>query len=377
MNKQDITISVPSTPPPSYTAENQSLTRLAIKTILFTFGFVIILFSISTVVAGFFLNHKLNQFLSTAGIEREKFFQTIEIGLSTTPQQTDGRVNILLLGTDELENRADSVILTDTLLLVSLDLDDNTAYTLPLPRDLWSEEYQTKINALYHYGAERSPESPENFPQEVISEMIGLPIHHTLVLKLSDVSEIIDMLDGIDVAVENGFTDEQFPRSDVDITTVTDPKLLYETVTFVDGQQHMDGQTALKYIRSRHSEGDEGTDNARSQRQQQVVSALITKLTSREILLNPTQLGHLYAFYLKNYDRNLSMTQVVAISKRILEKETLPSLENKILTIYPDDENGLITHPHPAQYDNQWVYTRRDPENFRLELNKIIGIDQE
>ena len=122
---------------------------------------------------------------------------------------------------------------------------------------------------------------------------------------------IIDLLGGITVDVSEGFTDTEFPRDDVDLTTAKTHDELYETVTFKTGNQDMDGVTALKYIRSRKSTNlEQGTDIARSERQQQVLTALVNKLLSFSVIRDTDTLAELYLYYNTEFDQQISKLEV-------------------------------------------------------------------
>src|SRR5690606_24972997 len=115
---------------------------------------------------------------------------------------------------------------------------------------------------------------------------------------LSDVAELVDIVGGIEVDVSHTFEDDRYPRDGVDVTTETDPAKSYETDQFEQGLQVFDGPTALKYARTRTShDPTEGSDQARIRRQQQVLNALVSKLSDQKVLSNPTTLGRLYRWY--------------------------------------------------------------------------------
>jgi len=65
----------------------------------------------------------------------------------------------------------------------------------------------------------------------------------------------------------------------------------YQTVRFTEGDQTMDGDTALKYVRSRHGTNGEGSDFARSKRQQKVILAVKEKLSGFGTLANPSKVN--------------------------------------------------------------------------------------
>jgi anionic cell wall polymer biosynthesis LytR-Cps2A-Psr (LCP) family protein len=344
--------------------------KATLLAIVIAFGLLLLTGAVMAGVA----YHKFNQFLSNAEITKDEFTQTIETGLSQQPSQENGYKNVLLLGVDTLETRGESLPLTDTMMLISLNMNTGSVTTLPLPRDLWHEEYKTKINALYTYGFERFPDNPARFPEETIESMTGIPIHHTVVLSMDQVGHVIDLLGGVEIDVKEGFTDTEFPRSDVDVTVERDPAKLYETISFSPGKQTMSGETALKFIRSRHSEGDQGTDLARSQRQQQVITAVIDRIKQKDVILNTKKMGVLYRYYLDTFANSFSPEEGLATLKTLYPLRNQVKFNSHELTVFPDDEKGAIVHPLPKLYNNQWVYIPRDEKTFTQSIQEALGM---
>jgi LCP family protein required for cell wall assembly len=341
-----------------------SLFSAVIKTTFLTFS-VSIIFSLLTVLAAsYWIWGQVNVFTNAAGTTPTQMYQLAKTGWNKPVIQTGGHKNVLLLGVDKVANREGHPVLTDTMILLSLNTNSGEISAVSLPRDLWSADYQTKINALYSYGDNYYPGEPHLFTQEVMMDMTQVPIHHTLVLSLEQVARVVDLVGGIEVDVLTGFTDDQFPRSDVDIAVVSDPALLYETVAFETGFQSMDSQTALKFIRSRYSNSDEGNDQARSARQQLVITSLISKVTSEEVLTNPKLVGELYAFYTQNYSTSIEPTEIIAILKLYLSQNWNIAFNSQPLAIYPEDKTGVIFHPPPESTQNLWVYQARDDQDF-------------
>ena len=94
--------------------------------------------------------------------------------------------------------------------------------------------------------------------------------------------ELVDAVEGLYINVENSFTDYNYPAERGYGT---------QTISFKAGPQLMDGDTALKYARSRQSQqNSEGSDYARAKRQHKVIDAFIKKILSTETLLNPSKL---------------------------------------------------------------------------------------
>lgn len=364
--------SLPPAPQPQL-----SLTKLFLKTSLWTLIFLFGMFIITAGVGVVYLWSQAQIFARTANVELPALAQQINQGWQQTPTQTQGRKIILLLGVDTLAGRGNAPPLTDTMALLAVNFNDGTITSLPIPRDLWSQEYQTKINALYWYGQDRYPEQPQQFPTEVITQLTGLPIHHTVVLSLDQVSELIDLLGGVEINVETGFVDHEFPRPGVEVATEHDPTKLYMTVEFQPGPQIMNGERALQFMRSRHSGDDEGDDVARGRRQQQVIGATIAAITSPQNLKNPVLLGHLYQWYSRFFSNIIPLPEAVATAKALLPVRRQLVFTGQSLGVYPDDETGLLIHPPvTAQYQNQWVYTIREPATFARDVQARLGITQ-
>lgn len=350
-------------------SQPQLFLKINLLAVLIVSGmFLLTLFGI-----GIFAYSKFSKFTQTAGITKSDFLQTIDDGWHREPIETNGFKNILVLGVDTLETRGDSKPLTDSIILSSINLKTGKITLLPLPRDLWSQAYQTKINALYTYGLDRNSSHPQEFPEQVISEMIDLNIHHTLVISMENVAQIIDLVGGIVIDVEQGFVDQKFPRTDVDVTIENDPAELFETIEFKTGSQVMDGDTALKYIRSRHGDHEQNTDHARSTRQQAVIEAVLKKMISKKNILNAKLMAQLYDYYLLYFSQDLPVTELIATAKQLLPHRDQIQLNNHQITIYPDDPSGAIEHPAQYLYDNQWVYVIRDQNKFELQIKNSLN----
>lgn len=360
------------TPSSGKTKEKKNWKKILIVVIvvflLFIFGSVFIAYSI--------VHNYIQTFEKNAGVSTSSLYRQVQTGLHSTKYTDTKHLTVLLLGTDQLANRQGDPILTDTMLLLSLNLDSGQFSAVNFPRDLWSSEYKTKINALYEYGFQRYPDTPEQFPKEVIEQFSGVPITKTVILRLDQVSDLIDILGGVEIDVVESFTDEQFPRSDVDIRTETDPTKLYERVTFVQGLEVMNGERALKYIRSRKSSNiDEGTDDARSRRQQQVISAIIGQLSNPTVVKDPVLLGKLYQFYDQNFSQQFPLIELVEIANRLRTKMEYIQFSPSSLSIQDEEQSGVITHP-PIEKYGQWVYEVVNPMEFQKEVKEKLGIER-
>jgi len=203
----------------------------------------------------------------------------------------NGRTNILIMGKAGGDRSYDSPDLTDTMMLVSISLAKPNIKIISIPRDTWIPEIRAKINSAYYWGGQKSPGGGITLAKAITEEVVGVPIQYGAVIDFSGFKDIIDELGGIQVNVSNSFTDYYYPIAgkENDNCGGLDPSFMcrYQTVSFKAGQQTMNGDTALIFVRSRHAEGIEGTDLAREARQEKVIDAIKNKLLDKKVYENP------------------------------------------------------------------------------------------
>lgn len=247
--------------------------------------------------------------------------------------EEDDRVNILLLGVGGETHEAGN--LTDTIIIASLKPSTKQVSMVSLPRDLISPlNGWRKINSINAYAEKDDPGSGGEKTAESIGELLQLPIHYYIRVDFNGFEKIIDELGGVQINVENSFTDYMYPirgRED-------DPDYYsrFEKLSFTAGPTKMDGELALKYARSRHAAGIEGSDFARARRQQLLLEAIKNKLLSHQTLLNPVTIGKLVNELNKNLTTNLSAWELLRlwdISKDIDRSQII----NKVLNDAPDN----------------------------------------
>lgn len=261
------------------------------------------------------------------------------------------RTNILLLGAGGGDHPGAD--LTDSIMLISINLLTSDTVLVSLPRDIWVESLNSKLNAAYHLGEQKQAGSGLTLTKSAVSEITNQPIHYGVMLDFSGFKKAIDIVGGIDLYVPRGFTDEKYPiPGKEDVVPESDR---FEVIQFSPGEQHMDGSLALKYVRSRHAEGEEGTDYARSERQQRAILAFKEKLLSRQTIFNPKKI------------KNLKQTVLDSV-KTDLPPSTYPDLLKLALRIdqtnirtgivdqgsFNEDIPPLLYNP-PASLYGQWV----------------------
>jgi polyisoprenyl-teichoic acid--peptidoglycan teichoic acid transferase len=178
---------------------------------------------------------------------------------------TPARESVLILGSDARpdELRRGEVGRTDTLMLLVADRATPRLATVSVPRDLWVAipgNGEERINAAYELGGSQTA-------KQTVSNILGQRVDRYALIGLQGVRDVVDAVGGVDITVEQAIHDDAYPTDDYG----------YMTVDIPAGPQHMDGETALEYARTRHQDSDFG----RQMRQQRVLSAV------RQALLRP------------------------------------------------------------------------------------------
>jgi len=264
---------------------------------------------------------------------------------------TNNVTSFLLLGIRG--EGADSPNLSDTIIVFSYNHEKQAASLISIPRDLWVPSLKARINTAYHYGEEASPGAGINLSQAAILEITGLPVHYTAVIDFALFKDVIDLLGGIDIVNDSSFTDTEFPIPGRENSIPLSSR--FETISFPAGQIHMDGDTALKFVRSRHSTGESGTDFDRGKRQQIVISALKEKVLTPDFLLNEKKVSDLLDLINSRLRTNLKPELYPTLAKLAIDMQGKP-IKNIVLSDRPD-ENGItiLYNPPVYQYAGQWV----------------------
>jgi LCP family protein required for cell wall assembly len=274
-----------------------------------------------------------------------------------TPQEKvqnhNGSTNILVLGKGGQGH--DAPDLTDTIIFLSVSHRPASLRLISLPRDIWIPEIRAKVNSAYYWGNQRQPGGGMLLAKSTVEEIVGRPIHYAAVVDFAAFKSVVDVLGGVEVEVERGFTDERFPipgKENDECEGDPEFKCRYETVRFEKGLQRMDGDTALKFVRSRNAEGDEGTDIAREARQQKVITAIKKKILGKDVLFSPKTLLALLDVAKKHVETDLAGEALAIIARR-----TLQAKDEAASFVLPD--RFLLNPPKDQRFDNLYVFVPR------------------
>ena len=263
----------------------------------------------------------------------------VEDGLLTAKDKS----TIMIMGVDA---REDDVGRSDTLMIAAVDPKRNQASLLSVPRDtrvkIPSHGWD-KINAAYAYGsAKKGILGGEKLAQRTVEDFLGVNIDHYVVIDTHAFQKIIDAIGGIDIDVEKRMYYEDPWDDDGGLVIDLRP-----------GKQHMDGKTAVTYVRFRDEEGDIG----RIRRQQKFMKACMDKITSPAII---PKLPSVIKEVLGSVKTDLSMRQLLEFAGTLKESQ----------------KNGLKTDMVPGRplYISGISYWIPDVEKLRTTLASTLGI---
>ncbi|RJR14571.1 LytR family transcriptional regulator [Candidatus Microgenomates bacterium] len=269
--------------------------------------------------------------------------------------QYQDRVNIVLLGTGGQDHEDGD--LTDTIQVLSIDLEGKRNVMIALPRDIWIPSYKDRINEAFRLGERKMPGSGLVLAKATVEEVTGLPIHYGVLIDFGGFKKLIDRLGGIDVEVYETFTDDLYPIAGKEEDFCNgDPEYAcrYESITFTKGTEHMDGERALKFVRSRHAEGDAGNDFSRGKRQQAVLMAIKNKLLQTGIS-DRQLLADLYTIAQQAIVTDMDLSEELLLGRAFTSFDA-PLVSTALTQDMPEEEKlGLLINPPLWQYDGKWV----------------------
>ncbi len=239
--------------------------------------------------------------------------------------------NFLLLGIPGPGN--DAPDLTDTILLANVKQDPFKITFISIPRDLWVKipetSIYTKINTLYSFGKTRKDENYGlSLIKDKIEEVTGQKIDYYFLADVSVVKKIIDSVGGINVLVKKDLIDTQFPG----------PNHSYETFEVKSGWRYLDGETASKYVRSRHTTTG---DFDRMERQQEILEALKQKIAGMNPVWDLPAIVDIAGKVWNNIETNASLAD-------------LPGFWQTAKKISSDNINKIV-------FDNELVVSQNIP----------------
>jgi LCP family protein required for cell wall assembly len=228
--------------------------------------------------------------------------------------EQNGRVNILLAGDSADDPDHQGAQLTDSILILSVDTKNHTAFLLSIPRDLWVSipgstwpggTYQ-KINAANEVTNFSEPGYPSNGMgalSYIVQNDLGIPIDYYGLMDYGAFKDAVDAVGGVTIDVQS-----------------SDPRGLYDPNTNLNlpnGEVTLTGQQALNLARARGdgygSYGFPNSDFDRTQHQRQLFVAVAEKAKSVGVLSNPLKVNDLFGAFGNNFQTNLNLNDVLSL----------------------------------------------------------------
>ena len=270
------------------------------------------------------------------------------------------RINLVLYGYGGVQHSG--AYLTDSIMVVSIQPIANhppQIAEISIPRDWYvpiplknGRTTDQRINFAYAAGMMgEGPQPPSAVDagaavaDPVLAHLLGIGITYFIGVDFSAFEQAVNAVGGVNIDVPTAFTDYQYPAGECDLGNCG-----YKTVRFRAGMQHMNGATALIYARSRHGNNGQGSDFARSRRQQQIIVALKAQIESvGGIGKLPDVINALGS----NVLTNLTISDAESLYG-LVQGVNPASVEH----ISIDDTNFLYDCGYPARCDAYYLYAR-------------------
>ncbi|TCS78422.1 LCP family protein [Pectinatus cerevisiiphilus] len=262
--------------------------------------------------------------------------KTTEVNQDSGMLDSADKATVMIMGVDA---RHDDVGRSDTLMIATIDPKKNQAALLSVPRDTrvkingygWD-----KINAAYAYGG-------YNLTRKTVEQLLAVPMDHYIIVNMEGFQKIIDAIGGVDIDVEKRMVYDD-PWDDEGGLSIN----LYP------GMQHMDGKTAVTYVRYRDEEGDIG----RISRQQKFMKAVMDRILSPSII---PRIPSIIAEVFDAVKTDMSIRQLLAFFGSLKEAH----------------DNGLKTDmvPGTPMYIEGISYWIPDITKLRQAMSDTLGIE--
>lgn len=274
----------------------------------------------------------------------------IKIAGARLPTDEYGYTNFLLLGQGDADH--DGKNLTDTIIIASIDPNKTQSVVmLSLPRDIYflntEKMGKGKINTMYRdfrsflifqKGMEPAIASKEalEYLAEEIGNKLGIEIHHTVKVDFIAFTRAVDILGGVDVDIPYDIEDYEYPDSNFG----------FEPFVIRAGPRHLDGKTALKYARSRHTSSDFG----RSARQQQLLGAMAHKAKEEGVLSDPAAITSFMKIMSENVESTMTLRELIGAAElgQKINRENIVSMQlndRNALYDYIIEPGGMLYTP--------------------------------
>lgn len=273
----------------------------------------------------------------------------------------NGNSNFMILGSGGEEH--EGADLTDSIIVVSLNHEKNSISMLSIPRDTYVTDAKvgnSRINQIYpsaqrYYGDKKQA---AQHTKSVLEDMLNIPIHYWITMNFNGFVEIIDILGGIEIIVKHSIYDPYYPK---------DGTYLYEPFSIGAGLQQMDGETALKYARSRQTT----SDFDRSRRQQEIIYAAKEKALKTNILFSREKINEILQSLQDNIQTNISVREILTLGG-MAENYSHEDIHQFLMHDDPTRCGGFLYPPERRLYSGMFVLLPAGGEKFLHKYTDLI-----
>ena len=331
---------------------------------LLTVGLILV-FLVIAGAAGLFVFDQVRQFIAASDmlpdftIEHTESEDVVyEPGKPLPRWEGTERVNVLVMGIDHREHEQ-GPWRTDTMLVLTIDPVTMSGGMLSIPRDLWVPipgYEEGRINTAHYLGEIYDyPGGGPALAVKTVQYNLGVPVHHYARFNFGAFERMVDLIGGIDVYVEEEISDPAYP----------DEAYGYDPLYLEAGWQHLNGEMALKYARTRHSAGG---DFDRAKRQQQVLMAIFEQVTRLDLLpqLAP-RAPELWQTLQGSVVTDLTLDQIIALAQLASEVER-EQIRYVVIDEYytqfwstPDEQQVLIPLRDRIRELRDYIFTSEAP----------------
>jgi polyisoprenyl-teichoic acid--peptidoglycan teichoic acid transferase len=254
------------------------------------------------------------------------------------------RLNILILGIRGVDD-PNGGLLTDTIMVVSIEPKTAKAALISIPRDLYIDipyqDNKNKINEAYVDGIKNSDwKNGLKYSKKAVFDVTGMDIHYAASVDFKAFKEIIDTLGGVKITLDKPFSEKnQFEEG---------------VISLPAGTQTIDGDTALLFARARFST----SDFDRAKRQQQLLLGVKDKAFSLGVVYNPAKIISILnslGNHVKTDAELWEIQELASLSRKIeikdVRKKVFDTSEEGLLYASRDANGSYILLPEGGNFD--------------------------
>lgn len=239
-------------------------------------GFIFLIFALLIGGAGVYAYNSYSSLMGIySGLQHDKSkLRTEDVEITKEP------FSLLIMGIEDYATGGQNGR-TDSLMFATINPNSQKISLMSIPRDsrvtIAGRDKKDKINAAHAYGGEK-------LTKDTVQNFLKVPVDHYVKLDFKGFKGIVDAVGGVTVDVPFDF----WERSDVNY---------YKKIEFKKGQQHLNGEEALAYVRMRKQ--DPNGDFGRAARQRQVLAAVVHELNSASTVFKINDLAKAIGKYVK------------------------------------------------------------------------------